>query len=201
MLDLSLKESDILLGVLLPGEKTMAKARQRRFHKATLFPTVAIATDRRVIILNRRFLGLKSSITVVTYDNIASFKITHGIMLSSIKLRLKSSKNRPAALNTGIEEGEIVGLSRKGALDLTGVITAMLNNYEILDKSELKRAKRGNMEYIRISRYIPFESAQNTYGYVELENSIQLEKQKIAKKDISLKPEDLMIFKYRAGKK
>jgi hypothetical protein len=204
MLNLSAKESSTMFGFLLPGEKVIAVAKQRRLHGAIVYPTIAMATNRRIIIVNRWFMRLKSAITFVTYENISSFRVTHGIVFSSVKLRLRgSTKNQALMLDGKTEEGEIIGLSRGDAAGLANAITMVLNNYEVLDKGDLRNAKRGNYAEPAermssgISEVLGFDKSMQ--GYVSLEKSLQTNGAAAAR--TTLKPEDLLIFKGRAGKR
>lgn len=203
MLNLSAKESSTMFGFLLPGEKVLAVAKQRRLHGAIVYPTIAMATNRRIIIVNRWFMRLKSAITFVTYENISSFRVTHGIVFSSVKLRLRGSmKNQALMLDGKTEEGEIIGLSRGDASGLANAITMVLNNYEVLDKGDLRNAKRGN--YIEPAERVSRDTSEilnfdkNMRGYISIEKSLQVAGEAPSK--AALKPEDLLIFKGRAGK-
>lgn len=127
----SKKERITLSAMLIPGERAVGYAKQRRLSGAILCPNVMVATNKRVIILNRWYLGLKSDITVIRYENIASFRITHGIIFSSIKIRLKGTKELGTIFDDGREEGEIKGLTRDGACSVGSALNTLMHNLAV----------------------------------------------------------------------
>ncbi len=120
----SKKESNTLGSLLLPGERVITYAKQRRLHGAMFYPTVAIATNKRIIIVNRTMLRVWSDISFINYDQVISLRVMHGPLFSTIKMRLKGTAEK----SVGGGDGEIHGLTHFGAVMVSNAINRALNN-------------------------------------------------------------------------
>jgi len=142
----SKKELEILGKIMEEGEEVLAVSRQSRLSKL-IAPSIALATSKRVAIIKRDLLGIRSDIHFIPYDNIVSFRLVHGFVFSSVKLRLMGSV-RPDSQdmldNTG-DETEIRGLNKKDAHKLAAKINERLNGREkgVKEREIIKERKAG----------------------------------------------------------
>jgi len=142
----SKKELEILGKIMEEGEEVLAVSRQSRISKL-IAPSIALATSKRVAIIKRDLLGIRSDIHFIPYDNIVSFRLVHGFVFSSVKLRLMGSV-RPDLQdmldNTG-DETEIRGLTKKDAHKITAKISERLSNMEksVKEREIVKERKAG----------------------------------------------------------
>ncbi len=110
---LSKNESSTISSMILPEENVLAFAMERRLHGALLNPTIVLVTDHRTIIINRRYLRMKSDIAFIDHDSIASFRVVHSLMFSSVQIRQNGTPD--SCVFDNLCEGEIKGFSREGA--------------------------------------------------------------------------------------
>ena len=89
-----LREAKTLLNLVPDTENILAIARQHRANFAFLFPSIAVATDKHVIVCNRWFAGLKQDISFIPYGAIVSMRVEHSIFFSTIYLRLHGSASK-----------------------------------------------------------------------------------------------------------
>ncbi len=137
-----LKKNEIktLSKILEPGEEVISVARQHRIKKL-IAPAIAIATDKRIIIMKRDALGIRSDIHFIPYEHIVSFRVVHGFLLTSIKLRLLGAPKQKEQAVTGIEEDEteIGGLTKTVARLLAGKLSeriqSRLENGDVIHQS------------------------------------------------------------------
>lgn len=120
----SRKESNTLGNLLLPGERVITYAKQRKLHGAVFYPTVAIATNRRIIIINRAGLRAWSDIRFINYEQISGLRVIHGPLFSTIMVNLKGQPEG------GKSYGEIRGLTHFGALIVSNAINRALNTHD-----------------------------------------------------------------------
>ena len=69
-------------GLLWPGEQVLITAQQRRVGPGgdMINPTSVVATDKRIIIVNKTTLGLRKDYEVIPYRQIASVRLKKGII-------------------------------------------------------------------------------------------------------------------------
>lgn len=117
-------------GILLSGEVPEITAEQRRVGPggSVVNPTSVIATDRRLIIVNRATLGIRKDYEAIPYRQITSVRFEHGIISSSVFVRVQGYDKDQGLLKNGREEGEIDGLSGKAASELADVINRHIAN-------------------------------------------------------------------------
>lgn len=115
------KDVELVKGMLLPGESVGVTVRQRKYAPggALITPTSLIATSNRIIIINREDLGIRKDYEVIAYDKITSVRLEHGVISSTIFVRIAGYDTDKGLLaGTDKQEGEISGLKHKDAKDL-----------------------------------------------------------------------------------
>jgi len=140
------KEIEILGKIMEEGEEVLAASKQNRLSKL-IAPSIALATSKRVAIIKRDLLGIRSDIHFIPYDNIVSFRLVHGFVFSSVKLRLMGSV-RPDSqdmLDKMGDETEIRGLNKKDAHKLAAKINERLSSREkgVKEREIIKERKAG----------------------------------------------------------
>lgn len=113
-------ELGIAKKVLWPEETVEGTIKQRRFLPggSLITPTTVVITDRRLIIINRASLGLRQDYEVVPYTAITDVRLEHGIISSSVFVRVQGFSTDKGFLSGGKKEGEIEGLKNKDAIEL-----------------------------------------------------------------------------------
>lgn len=103
--------------ILMPDETAMMTARQRRIGPggSVINPTSVIATNKRIIIINRATLGIRKDYETIPYTQITSVRLEKGIISSSVFIRVQGYDRDQGLLERGKEEGEIDGLKAKDA--------------------------------------------------------------------------------------
>ena len=82
--------------------------------------------------VNRWAGGVKSDIAFIPYENIVSIRISHGVLFSSLFIRLKGAgKDVGATFGSERDEGEVNGLNRNDAEVLFREINSVLHNNAI----------------------------------------------------------------------
>lgn len=119
----------VLKGILWPGESIELAVEQRRVGPggSVTTPTTVVATDRRLIIVNRATLGIRKDYEVIPYKQIASVRLEHGVISSSVFIRVEGYDRDKGLLKSGKEEGEIDGLRNKDAAALADIINKRVN--------------------------------------------------------------------------
>ncbi len=118
------REIRVLRSLIPRNEKIMVITNQRRLDFSPFYPSIIVATDKRLLICNRWFLGIKGDITFLPYVNITSYRMVKGILFSSILIRIQgSAKDNSYILNGVKEEGEIRGLTEEAAMNIIKAIT------------------------------------------------------------------------------
>lgn len=115
---------DAVSGILWPGEQVQITAKQRRIGPGgdMINPTSVIATDKRIIIVNKTTLGLRKDYEVIPYKQIASVRLEHGIISSTIYIRVQGYDIDRGLLKNGDQEGEIDGLHNQTANEFADFI-------------------------------------------------------------------------------
>jgi hypothetical protein len=114
--------------ILEPNETVVMTARQRRVGPggSMTTPTSVIATDKRVIIINRATLGVRKDFETIPYTQIASVRLERGIISSSVFVRVMGFDQDKGLLESGKQEGEIDGLNGNDAKMLSDYINKRL---------------------------------------------------------------------------
>ncbi len=123
-------EVNLVKKMLWPGEAVQLTARERRVGPGGSFvnPTSVIATDKRLIIVNKTAMGLRKDIESIPYKQITSVRMEHGIISSSVFIRVQGYDTDTGFLKKGNkQEGEIEGLNNKDAKDLSDYIGRIIS--------------------------------------------------------------------------
>ncbi len=114
--------------ILWPQEEVEGTIKQRRFLPggSLITPTTVVVTDKRLIIINRASLGLRQDYEVVPYTAIVSVRLEHGIVTSTVFVRVQGYDTDKGLLASGKQEGEIDGLKNKDAVELTDYLNKKL---------------------------------------------------------------------------
>ncbi len=128
---MAIKKGDVnyVKKILWPDENVVLTARQRRIGPggSMITPTSVIATNRRIIIVNKTAMGIRKDIESIPYKNVTSVRWEHGIITSSVFLRVQGFDTDKGFLKKGREEGEIDGLSNGQARDLSSYVQKMIS--------------------------------------------------------------------------
>lgn len=121
-------ELNLARKILWPDEEVEGTIKQRRFMPggSLITPTTVVVTDKRLIIINRASLGFRQDYEVVPYDAIVSVRLEHGIITSTVFVRVQGYETDKGLLAGGKQEGEIDGLKNKDAVELTDYINKKL---------------------------------------------------------------------------
>ncbi|MDE1855098.1 MAG: PH domain-containing protein [Candidatus Micrarchaeota archaeon] len=124
--------------ILWPDEKVEVTVRQRRVGPggSVTTPTSVLATDKRLIILNRANLGIRQDYEVIPYKQVASVRLEHGIISSSVFIRVQGYDVDRGLLKNGKQEGEIDGLNNKDAQALSDYINKKLEDSDSMPEGE-----------------------------------------------------------------
>ncbi len=123
--------------ILWADEVVGITVRQRRVGPggAMTTPTSVIGTDKRLIILNRATLGLRQDYEAIPYRQITSVRFEHGIISSSVFIRVEGYSTDQGLLKKGDQEGEIDGLHNADAQALADFINRKLDTTVLGDQS------------------------------------------------------------------
>ncbi|MDE1857074.1 MAG: PH domain-containing protein [Candidatus Micrarchaeota archaeon] len=117
--------------VLWPGETIKMYVQQSRnwlVRGSLTTPKVVIATDKRLIIMNRTTFGIRKEYEVIPYNQIASVRMERGILASSILIRIQGFGDTSAhASARESEKGDLHGLPHQPAFELADFITKAVN--------------------------------------------------------------------------
>ncbi len=112
--------------MLWDEETVMVTATERRVGPggSLITPTTIIATDKRILIINRATLGIRNDVESIPYNRISSVRLEKGLISSSVFLRVGgyTSSGEQGFLKPGEQEGEIPGLKQNDAKDLSDFI-------------------------------------------------------------------------------
>lgn len=91
---------------LWPEEVVELTIKQRKFRPggSLITPTTFVATNKRLIILNRTRLGIRKNYEVIPYRYITAVKMEHGLWSCSVIIRVSSVESA----DTG-HQGEVIG--------------------------------------------------------------------------------------------
>lgn len=137
------KESTTILGNIGSEDQITFMAKQKRRSGDVIYPGIVITTLNKLIVVERPLGGLKSHITFIPYTDIASVRIMHGIMVSSIFFRLNGTPketNSPLKVSRG--DGEIKALDTADA----DILFSQLNNIITINSKHDAIAKAAGMQ-------------------------------------------------------
>lgn len=117
--------------VLWTEETVMVTATERRVGPGGgwFTPTTVVATDKRLLLINRSTFGIRNDYESIPYRQITSVRLEKGIISCSVFLRVQgyTSSGEQGFLKSGEQEGEIPGLRQQDAKDLSDYITKMIS--------------------------------------------------------------------------
>lgn len=140
------EDVDPIKGDLWDDERVILTVRQRRVGPggSVITPTSVVATNKRIIIINREVLGFRHDIESIPYDHITSVRWEHGIISSSVFLRVSGFSTEKGFLKgTSDQEGEIDGLNNNDAKELSDYVEKMLAGEENGKDQEQKAGAGG----------------------------------------------------------
>lgn len=114
--------------ILMPGEAVEITATQRRVGPggSVLTPTTVVCTNKRVIIVNRATLGIRIDYESIAYKQVTSVRLESGIINGSVFIRVQGYDKDKGLLQGGREEGEIDGLRKADAKQISDYISKMI---------------------------------------------------------------------------
>jgi hypothetical protein len=118
----------VVRDILWPGEIVEGTAMQRRVGPggSITVPTSVVVTNKRIIIVNRASLGIRHDYEVIPFNSITSVRLEHGLISSSVFIRVQGYDTDKGLLKNGKQEGEIDGLRNQDAEDLANLINMKL---------------------------------------------------------------------------
>ncbi|MDE1804166.1 MAG: zinc ribbon domain-containing protein [Candidatus Micrarchaeota archaeon] len=148
--------------LLAPNERIEAQATQRRWGPGgdLTTPITLIATDQKLIIINRTRLGMRKDYEIVQYANVVGTKMIHGFISSSIIIRIRgykiTTKNNKDEID-GFVSGEAkslvdyvnrrIGSTPGAAQAAQAAASAPQTNGTGQDNGGIKISPRGDIEY------------------------------------------------------
>ena len=93
-------------------------------------PTTVIATDKRLIIINRTTVGIRKDIESIPYNRISSVRFEAGLVSASVFIVVAGYVSPPGEqgfLKKGESEGEIGGLHKDDAKALSEFVNKMIS--------------------------------------------------------------------------
>ena len=119
------RESNSILNTLEPDDQITFMARQRMISADVFAPSIIITTSKKLIIVSRPLAGLKSGIAFIPYQDIVGVRISHGMLVSSVFIKMKSSsKEGRSPIKSAPGDEEIKALDAADA----DILFAQLNN-------------------------------------------------------------------------
>jgi ribosomal protein L40E len=117
-----------VMNILWPGERIVGTVKQRRIGPggSITVPASVVLTDKRVLIVNRATLGIRHDYEVIPYGAVTSVRLEQGIVSSSVFIRVLGYDTDKGLLKNGKQEGEIDGLRRDDATELSNYINFKL---------------------------------------------------------------------------
>ncbi len=115
--------------ILWPDEKVMLTVKQRRVGPggSVTVPTSVVATDKRIIIVNKANLGIRKDYESIPYKQITSVRLEKGLISSTVFVRVQGYDKDKGLLKNGKEEGEIDGLHGGDAKALADYLNSLLD--------------------------------------------------------------------------
>ncbi|MDE1811068.1 MAG: PH domain-containing protein [Candidatus Micrarchaeota archaeon] len=142
-------DAKLVKDILVQGEQLIVSVMQRRVGPggSVTTPTTVMATDKRVIIINRASLGIRKDYEAIPYKDITSVRLEHGIISSSVFIRVEGYDRDKGLLKNDKEEGEIDGLRNNDAKALSDEI-----NRRIVDDSSSDAPSPASGSYVYCSK-------------------------------------------------
>ncbi|MGC8628886.1 MAG: PH domain-containing protein [Candidatus Micrarchaeia archaeon] len=137
------REMETLTRILEDGEEVIAAGKQHWLNRF-IAPAFALSTSKRFIIFKRDYLGVRTDMHVIPYENIVSFRLIHGFIFSTIKVRLSGSVKPDDYGIAGPEEDstEIKGLTKADAHAIVAKLSEKISEAhkkkETIDKTMIK---------------------------------------------------------------
>ncbi len=121
-------ELKLVQKVLWPDEDVVGTVKQRRIGPggSAITPTTVVLTNKRIIIVNRASMGLRQDYEVIPFTAIVSVRLEHGIISSTVFIRVQGYENDKGLLAGGKQEGEIDGLRNKDAVEFADFVNKKL---------------------------------------------------------------------------
>ena len=121
-------EVNAVKNVLWPDERVILTAKQRRIGPggSVTVPTSVLATDKRLIIVNKATLGIRKDYESIPYKQITSVRFEKGLISSTVFVRVQGYDKDKGLLKNGKEEGEIDGLHGADAKVLADYLNSVL---------------------------------------------------------------------------
>ena len=204
------REARALISIIPREEKIYRMAIQRRLDNALLNPSITVATEKKLVVCNRSFLGIRHDITFIPYKAIVSMRMVNGLFFSSLHLRLHGTAHKNANSSSDIkEDGEISGLRQADAIALARAISISMERMEIIKKD--KKAEASGEEKVQkfISEGEAYSEAEMEYVLNDSEVAVQLpphvypsdlrifKERKLGEDKGDIDPDELMVFKLR----
>ncbi|MCL4389253.1 PH domain-containing protein [Candidatus Marsarchaeota archaeon] len=122
-------EVNAVKNLLWPDERVILTAKQRRIGPggSVTVPTSVLATDKRIIIVNKANLGIRKDYESIPYKQITSVRLEKGMISSTVFVRVQGYDKDKGLLKNGKEEGEIDGLHGKDAKALADYLNSVLD--------------------------------------------------------------------------
>lgn len=141
--DIDPKEIANIQDRLDPDEQVLMAVRQSKLHSTSvkLNTNSIFVTDRRILIVSPKKLGLAVDVEDYTYDNITGIKLVKGMLHSSIELTMPGSSelSKPnrilgfhmgSSLVGGEVAGAIEGLPREKAEKIVEIVRKKIREYK-----------------------------------------------------------------------
>lgn len=121
-------ELKLVQKVLWPDEDVVGTIKQRRIGPggSVVTPTTVVMTNKRLIIVNRASMGLRQDYEVIPFTAIVSVRLEHGIISSTVFIRVQGYENDRGLLSGGKQEGEIDGLRNRDAVEFADFVNKKL---------------------------------------------------------------------------
>lgn len=133
------EEAALVKDLLEPGEEVELTVRQRRVGPggSLVTPSSVVATNKKIILVNRATLGLRKDYEVIPYLRVTSVRLEKGVISSSVFIRVEGYDRDKGLLKNGKEEGEIDGMNNRDAKALCELVNEKLEKEEEKDEPEL----------------------------------------------------------------
>lgn len=125
----SKEDVDLVKDLLWENENVQITVKQRRIGPggSVITPTSVVATDMRIIIVNKATLGIRKDYEVIPYKQIASVRLEKGIISSTVFVRVQGYDKDKGLLKGKKEEGEIDGLRNNDAVALSDYLNKRIS--------------------------------------------------------------------------
>ena len=128
MMKMSQDDAKLIRQAIWPDEQILGTTRQREFGPggSVLERSCIVATNKRLIIINRQKLGLKRELEMIEYSSIVGMKLERGIFSSTIYFRMLGSTQEDEAEP---RDGSIEGLHHQDAEDIMKIINMQIKEF------------------------------------------------------------------------